>query len=154
VAIEVRVQPGVIDVAAEIANLAPAGDDGAMACFTGFCRDDGGTLIALELEHWPGVAERQITRFAQDAAARFGASRVLAVHRHGTVKPGEVIVFVAALSRHRDAAFDAARYVMDFLKTDAPFWKKEHRRDGSTGWVAAKDADDTARERWRAHTPS
>ncbi|MCU0832619.1 MAG: molybdenum cofactor biosynthesis protein MoaE, partial [Rhizobiaceae bacterium] len=97
---------------------------------------------------------RQIERFARAAASRFGASRVCAVHRHGVVRPGEVIVFVAALSRHRDAAFDAARYVMDFLKTDAPFWKKEHRKDGSTGWVAAKDKDDAARERWGAHTPS
>jgi molybdopterin synthase catalytic subunit len=143
----VRVQAGVIDVNAEMAALGVAGA-GALATFTGFCRDEGGMLTGLELEHYPGMAERQIGMICQTAAERFGLMALHAIHRHGLVKPGEVIVFVGAVSRHRDAAFDGARFVMDYLKTDAPFWKKEHRTDGSTGWVPAKDADDSAKARW------
>jgi molybdopterin synthase catalytic subunit len=146
--IMVRVTADVIDVQAETALLAIGGNDGAMASFTGFCRDESGTLIALELEHYPGMAERQLTAIAQEAATRFGISALVITHRFGRVIPGDVIVFTAATSRHRDAAFDAARFVMDYLKTDAPFWKKEHRKDGSTGWVSAKSGDDAARERW------
>jgi molybdopterin synthase catalytic subunit len=147
--IDVRVTAGAIDVAAETAAMDAAGHGaGALASFTGFCRSEDGSLTALELEHWPGVAERRIEAIAATAVQMFDVSALVAVHRHGRVIPGEVIVFVAALSRHRDAAFDAARFVMDYLKTEAPFWKKEHRTDGSTGWVLAKDADDKAKERW------
>ncbi|NJR13322.1 MAG: molybdenum cofactor biosynthesis protein MoaE [Phyllobacteriaceae bacterium] len=147
--LEVRVQHTPIDVAAEMALLNAAGSGaGAMASFTGFCRSEGGQLAALELEHYPGMAERQISAIAGAARQRFGLSGLVAVHRHGLVRPCEVIVFVAALARHRDAAFDGARFVMDYLKTDAPFWKKEHRVDGTTGWVSAKDADDSAKGRW------
>lgn len=146
----VRVQAEPIDSAAENAALqALDGDAGALAAFTGLCRDEGASLSALELEHYPGMAERQIRQIADEACTRFNLLALTAVHRHGRILPGEVIVFVGALSRHRDAAFDGARFVMDYLKTDAPFWKKEHRKDGSTGWVSAKDADDSAKARWR-----
>jgi molybdopterin synthase catalytic subunit len=148
--IQVAVQAGVIDTqgltfALEKSNL----NIGAMASFTGFCRDEGGVLNALELEHYPGMAEAKLNEIANEAVTRFGLDALTLVHRFGKVIPGDVIVFVAALSRHRDAAFDGARFVMDYLKTDAPFWKKEHRKDGSTGWVSAKDADDSAKSRWK-----
>jgi molybdopterin synthase catalytic subunit len=148
--IKVAVQSGVIDIqgltaALETSNL----NIGAMASFTGFCRDEGGVLNALELEHYPGMAETKLIEIAKQAATRFDLDALTLVHRFGKFVPGEVIVFVAALSRHRDAAFDGARFVMDYLKTDAPFWKKEHRNDGSTAWVSAKDADDSAKQRWK-----
>jgi molybdopterin synthase catalytic subunit len=148
--IKVVVQAGVIDTqdltaALEKSNL----NIGAMASFTGFCRDEGGLLNALELEHYPGMAEAKLNEIASEAATRFNLDALTLVHRFGKVTPGEVIVFVSALSRHRDTAFDGARFVMDYLKTDAPFWKKEHRKDGSTGWVSAKDADDSAKDRWK-----
>jgi molybdopterin synthase catalytic subunit len=148
--IQVAVQAGVIDTqrlttALEKSNL----NIGAMTSFTGFCRDEGGVLNALELEHYPGMAEAKLNEIATDAVTRFGLDALTLVHRFGKVVPGDVIVFVAALSRHRDAAFDGARFVMDYLKTDAPFWKKEHRKDGSTGWVPAKDIDDFAKSRWK-----
>ena len=148
--VDVRVMAGAIDVAAELAVF--PGDEtnaGALATFIGYCRDESGTLDALELEHYPGMAERQIAAIAHEATDRFGLMALTVVHRHGRMQPGDVIVLVAALSRHRDAAFDGARMVMDYLKTDAPFWKKEHRKDGSTDWVAASDTDDSARKRWQ-----
>jgi molybdopterin synthase catalytic subunit len=146
----VAVQPGVIDTQSLTAALEKSNlNIGAMASFTGFCRDEGGVLNALELEHYPGMAEAKLNEIANQAATRFGLDALTLVHRFGKVVPGEVIVFVAASSRHRDAAFDGARFVMDYLKTDAPFWKKEHRNDGSTAWVSAKDADDSAKQRWK-----
>ena len=117
--------------------------------FTGLCRDEAGTLEALELEHYPGMAEDEILRVAKQAATRWPLLGATAIHRFGKVLPGENIVLVIATSPHRRAAFEAAEYIMDYLKTRAPFWKKEHRRDGSIGeWVEAKDADDSAAERW------
>lgn len=148
--IKVSVQAGFIDPSDLTADIEKSNlNIGAMASFTGFCRDEAGTLIALELEHYPGMAEAKLNDIAEQAVSRFGLDALTLSHRFGKVLPGEVIVFVAALSRHRDAAFDGARFVMDFLKTDAPFWKKEHRIDGSTAWVSAKDTDDSAKERWR-----
>jgi molybdopterin synthase catalytic subunit len=150
VSIQVTVQAGVIDAHSLTAALEKSNlNIGAMASFTGFCRDEGGVLNALELEHYPGMADAKLNEIATEAVTRFGLDALTLVHRFGKVVPGEVIVFVAALSRHRDAAFDGARFVMDYLKTDAPFWKKEHRNDGSTGWVSAKDADDSAKARWK-----
>ena len=126
-------------------------DVGAVATFTGLCRSEGESLSALELEHYPGMAENQIEAAAARAAERFTVDALLVIHRFGKITPGERIVFVAATSRHRDAAFDACRYVMDYLKTDAPFWKKEYRVDGGEGdWVDAKDADDAAKRRWES----
>lgn len=130
-------------------EVTPPDDTGAIATFTGICRGEGGRLSALELEHYPGMAEAEITRIAEAAAARWPIMGILCVHRTGVVAVGEPIVFVAAGSSHRDAAFEAVRYLMDFLKTEAPFWKREHLRDGTLGpWVDAKDADDRAREKW------
>lgn len=132
-----------------LARFEPDGTDGAVASFAGFCRDDGGTLSALELEHYPAMAQKQLDDIANAAMARFGVGRLFIQHRVGVIKPGEAIVFVAATSRHRDAAFDAVRFVMDFLKTDAPFWKKQHlKAGGDAGWVAARDTDDSAKTKW------
>ncbi len=125
-------------------------DIGAIVTFSGLCRDEGGTLTALELEHYPGMAEAEIMRIATQASARWPVTHLLAIHRFGKIAPGANIVLVVAASPHREAAFSAASYLMDFLKTRAPFWKKEHRKDGtSSGWVEAKDKDDAAVERWR-----
>ena len=149
--ITVRVQTQAFDAAAESARLtAGRADIGAVVTFTGLCRDEGGRLAALELEHYPGMAEEEISRVAQEAARRWPIFAATAIHRTGKIAPGEPIVFVATTSAHRAAAFAAAEFLMDFLKTRAPFWKKEHALDGSAGdWVAAKDEDDAALERWR-----
>lgn len=130
-------------------EVEPQANVGAVAAFVGMCRDEGGRLSALELEHYAGMAEAEMTRIAQIACARWPLDSLLAVHRSGLVAAGEPIVLVVAGSSHRDAAFDAVRFVMDFLKTDAPFWKREHLADGSRGpWVDAAVKDDAARERW------
>ncbi len=146
----VRIQAEDFDVAAEIAALTAGRTDvGAVVSFTGLCRDEAGTLAALELEHYPGMAEREIERIAGDAAARWPLTGITAVHRFGRIAPGENIVLVVAASRHRRAAFEAATFLMDFLKTRAPFWKKEVLADGTErGWVSARDEDDDAAERW------
>lgn len=148
--IDVRIQREDFDAAAEIAALTNGrADVGAVVTFTGLCRDENGALSALELEHYPGMAEEEIERVARAAAARWPILGAIAIHRFGKIAPGENIVFVAASSPHRAAAFEAAAYIMDFLKTRAPFWKKEHRRDGSVGeWVDAKESDDAAAQRW------
>lgn len=146
----VRISAEPFDVAAEVAALtAGRGDVGAVVTFSGYCRDEDGTLAALEIEHYPGMAEAEIARIADEACRRWPLTGLTAVHRHGLIRPGEPIVLVVAGSRHRQAAFEAASFVMDFLKTSAPFWKKEHRTDGTASdWVAARDADDAARARW------
>jgi molybdopterin synthase catalytic subunit len=150
--IDVRIQREDFDVAAEIAALTKGrGDVGAVVTFTGLCRDESGALSALELEHYPGMAEDEITRVAEAAAQRWPILGATAIHRYGKIAPGENIVLVVATSPHRAAAFEAAAYIMDFLKTRAPFWKKEHRRDGTQGdWVDAKESDDAAALRWGA----
>jgi molybdopterin synthase catalytic subunit len=149
--IHVRVQAEDFDVATETARLTDGrADIGALVTFTGLCRDEGGRLDALELEHYPGMAEAQIAKACQEAVDRWPLQGLSAIHRHGRIAPGEQIVLVIAASPHRQAAFDAANFVMDYLKTAAPFWKKEHGRDGKAGdWVSAKDADDAAFARWR-----
>ncbi|WP_346906601.1 molybdenum cofactor biosynthesis protein MoaE [uncultured Roseibium sp.] len=146
----IRVQGQDFDAAAESARLTEGrADVGAVVTFTGLCRDENGTLNALELEHYPGMAEAEITRIARQAIARWPVTGLTVIHRHGKIAPGENIVLVVAASSHRQAAFEAADFMMDFLKTGAPFWKKEHRKDGSEGgWVEAKDSDDAAAERW------
>lgn len=148
--VTVRIQAGDFDIAAEIEALtAGRSDIGAVVSFTGLCRDEGGRLSALELEHYPGMAERAIRSIAEDAVKRFALNGITAIHRHGAIPPGGNIVLVVAAASHRQAAFDGAAFLMDFLKTDAPFWKKEHLKDGGAGeWVSAKDADDKAKERW------
>lgn len=146
----IRIQREDFDLAAEIATLSAGRRDiGAVVSFTGLCRDEGGTLAALELEHYPGMAEAEIARVAGQAAARWPLLGLLAIHRYGRVAPGEQIVLVIATSAHRRAAFEAADFMMDYLKTRAPFWKREHLADGTTGgWVEAKEEDDDAARRW------
>jgi molybdopterin synthase catalytic subunit len=139
------------DVAAEIAKLtAGRADVGAVVTFSGLCRDEAGALAALELEHYPGMAEAEIGRIATEATKRWSLQGLTAIHRYGKIEPGENIVLVVAASSHRHAAFEAASFLMDFLKSRAPFWKKEHRADGSEGgWVDAKEADEEAARRWK-----
>ena len=146
----VRVQREDFDAAAEIERLSGGrGDVGAVVTFTGLCRDESGMLEALELEHYPGMAEAEIVRIARLAAERWPISGLTAIHRYGRIEPGQNIVLVVAASSHRAAAFDAASFLMDYLKTQAPFWKKEHRRDGSSGdWVEARASDEAAAVRW------
>ncbi len=147
---KIRIQREDFDLAAEIAALSVGRRDiGAVVSFTGLCRDEGGTLAALELEHYPGMAEAEIARVAEQAAARWPLMGLIAIHRYGRVAPGEQIVLVIATSAHRRAAFEAADFMMDYLKTRAPFWKREHLADGTTGgWVEAKQEDDDAAARW------
>ena len=147
---EVIVQSEDFDAAAIVQRLtAGKYDTGAVVTFTGLCRSEGESLSALELEHYPGMAEAEIERSAKQACERWPIDAMTVIHRYGKIMPGEQIVLVVATSRHRDAAFDGARYVMDFLKTNAPFWKKEHRADGEEGtWVDAKESDEAARKRW------
>lgn len=146
----IRVQAEAFDAAAEADAIAAGRTDiGALVTFTGLCRDEGGTLAALELEHYPGMAEAEITRVADEAQARWPLVGLTAIHRYGRIAPGEPIVLVVTASAHRAAAFEAAEFLMDYLKTRAPFWKKEHHADGSQGdWIDAKDADDAAMARW------
>lgn len=147
----VRIQAADFDLAAEMAAMSRGrADIGAIVSFVGLCRDEGGRLAALELEHYPGMAEAEIGRICAEAIARWPLKGLVAIHRYGRIAPGDNIVLVLAASPHRQAAFDAANFVMDYLKTSAPFWKKEHFADGSSGnWVSAKDADDEARLRWQ-----
>ena len=151
----VRIQREDFDVAAEIARLTQGRTDiGAVVSFQGLCRDEQGQLSALELEHYPGMAEAEIGRIAADAIARWPLQGLTVIHRHGKIAPGENIVLVVAASAHRQAAFEAANFLMDFLKSRAPFWKKEHRLDGTDGgWVEAKDDDDQAAARWTQSPP-
>ncbi|RAZ84634.1 molybdopterin synthase catalytic subunit [Mesorhizobium hawassense] len=146
----IRIQREDFDVAAEIAGLTRGrADIGAVVTFSGLCRDEQGALSALELEHYPGMAEAEIGRIAIEAVERWPLQGLTVIHRHGKIAPGENIVLVVAASAHRQAAFEAANFLMDYLKSRAPFWKKEHLADGSEGgWVEAKEADDHAADRW------
>jgi molybdopterin synthase catalytic subunit len=147
----VSIQRDDFDIAAEISKLtAGRADVGAVVTFSGLCRDEAGSLSALELEHYPGMAEAEIGRIAVEATKRWSLQGLTAIHRYGRIEPGENIVLVVATSSHRHAAFEAASFLMDFLKSRAPFWKKEHRADGSEGgWVDAKEADKEAARRWK-----
>ena len=146
----IRVQREDFDLQAEVDRLSKGKPGiGAVVTFSGLCRDEGGTLSALELEHYPGMAEAEMTRIGALAIERFGLNGLTTIHRFGKIAAGENIVLVVAAAPHRQAAFDGANFVMDFLKTSAPFWKKEHGKDGAEGdWVSAKDADDAARDKW------
>lgn len=148
-AFTLRVQPQDFDPAAEYEALrAAAPGAGALVSFTGLCRDEGGRLSALELEHYPGMAEKALERVARAAAERFPLIGLTVVHRHGVIPAGGNIVLVIAAAGHRKAAFEAASFVMDHLKTDAPFWKKEHGPKGEGAWVEARSTDDAERGRW------
>lgn len=148
--IRVAVRAETFDVAAETAAITGGSRRiGAVVSFLGLCRDEAGSLRALEIEHFPGMAEDELRRIAADAAARWHLHAMTIIHRHGTIPVGDPIVLVLAASTHREAAFHAAQFVMDFLKTDAPFWKKELPADGSQSrWVAAHTKDDAQRQQW------
>src|ERR671912_1940414 len=147
----VRIQREDFSVGDEIAALTRRrSDTGAVVTFTGLCRDEGGRLAALELEHYPGMAEAEVARVVAEAAGRWPLAGITVIHRYGRIRPGQNIVLVATASTHRGAAFAAAEFLMDYLKTRAPFWKREHLADGSTGpWVEATREDDAAADRWR-----
>ncbi|SEM63272.1 molybdopterin synthase subunit MoaE [Bosea lupini] len=146
----VRIQREDFDIGAEMAALTSDNTNiGAVVSFAGLCRDESGRLAALELEHYPGMAEAEIARVAAEAAERWPLSGLVAIHRYGLIRPGEQIVLVIAASSHRREAFEAADFLMDYLKTRAPFWKREHLADGTLGgWVEAKADDDDAAQRW------
>jgi molybdopterin synthase catalytic subunit len=148
----VRVQREDFDAGVEAAALARGRKDvGAIVSFVGYCRDEGGRLAALELEHYPGMAEEEMTRVVREAESRWPLIGVTAVHRYGRIAPGEQIVLVAVASAHRGEAFAAAEMLMDFLKTRAPFWKRAVRTDGvAEGWLDAKGEDDASAARWGA----
>lgn len=144
----VRVQSDPFDYGAECARFAEAArGSGAVVTFLGVVRDDGGRLSRMEIEHYPGMTEGALAAIAAEAAARWPISDCLIIHRHGALLPGEAIMMVATASRHREAAFQAAEFLMDYLKSRAPFWKKEFSADGAE-WVAAKDEDEAALGRW------
>jgi molybdopterin synthase catalytic subunit len=151
----VRLQREAFDVAAEVAALTQSRTDiGAVVTFTGICRADenGAPIKALTLEHYPGMAEAEIARHVEAAHARWPLLGVRVVHRFGRIAPGEVIVLVVTASSHREAAFAAAEFLMDYLKTRAPFWKQVEAASGKS-WVDARSADDAAADRWAAGKP-
>jgi molybdopterin synthase catalytic subunit len=146
----IRLQREDFDAAAEAAAMARGRTDiGAVVTFTGICRDHetGHGVSALTLEHYPGMAEEEIARHVAEAERRWPLLGVTVIHRYGRMVPGDNIVLVVTASAHRAAAFAAAEFLMDYLKTRAPFWKQEERA-GATAWVDAKQADAAAAERW------
>ena len=147
----IRIQREDFDVAAEQRLISQGrADVGAVVTFTGICRGGEGAeaISAMTLEHYPGMAEQEIAGHVEEAERRWALKGVTVIHRHGRLVPGDNIVLVVTASSHRGDAFAAAEFLMDFLKTRAPFWKQEERADGKS-WVAAKDQDDLAAERWR-----
>jgi molybdopterin synthase catalytic subunit len=146
----IRIQPEDFDTAAEIDRLTRDHPGiGAVVTFSGLCRDEAGTLAALEIEHYPGMAEFEIGRIAGETGTRWGLTGLTVIHRHGMIKPGENIVLVVTASAHRQAAFEAASFLMDYLKNAAPFWKKQHLVNGEESrWVDAKRQDKEALQRW------
>ncbi len=145
---KISIQHEDFDIAAESEKLTRGrGDAGAVVTFSGLVRGEGG-LTSLTLEHYPGMTEREIARHVAEAESRRPLLGVTVIHRIGTLKPGERIVLVAVAAAHRAAAFEAAEFLMDYLKTRAPFWKQEERA-GGTQWVDAKREDGEAAKRWR-----
>jgi len=143
-----RVQATPFDMGAEVQAFAQAASGaGAIVTFSGLVRDEGGTLCAMEIEHYPGMTEKALEAIRAEAVIRWSLSDALVIHRFGPLKPGEQIMMVATAARHRADAFQAAEYLMDYLKSRAPFWKKEKGLDGEV-WVDAKDADEDALKRW------
>ena len=145
----IRVQLEDFDIGAEIAALkAGRSDIGAIVSFIGTVRDQHGAVSEMTLEHYPGMTETELARIEQEAQARWPLQASLIVHRVGTLRPGDNIVLVVTASEHRDAAFDAAKFLMDYLKTSAPLWKRESGRAGAR-WVEADAKDDSAASRWK-----
>ena len=149
----IRLQREDFDIGSEIARLTQGRTDiGAVATFTGICRSSSSSssegVIAMTLEHYPGMAEAEIARHVEEAEKRWPLLGVTVIHRYGRLVPGENVVLVVTASSHREAAFAAAEFLMDYLKTRAPFWKKEERVGGAD-WVEARQTDNAAVERWR-----
>jgi molybdopterin synthase catalytic subunit len=148
--VTIRIQETDFDIGQEISALTKGRSDiGAVVSFSGICRGNEGSeaIAALTLEHYPGMAEAEIRRHAETAMARWPLSGLSIIHRFGRVVPGENIVLVLTASQHRQAAFAAAEFLMDYLKTNAPFWKRAESAAG-TGWVEARGHDDDAAARW------
>lgn len=149
----IRVQNGDFEIGKEIETLRKGRTDiGAIVTFTGTVRDTHGEgdVTAMTLEHYPGMTEKELARIEEEAHARWPLQASLIVHRVGRLEPGDNIVLVITASAHREAAFEAARFLMDYLKTSAPFWKRESGPRGDN-WVDAKETDDAAAARWRDH---
>ena len=150
----VRVQAEDFDVGAEIARLRQGrADIGAVATFIGLVRDinEGADVAAMTLEHYPGMTEKALQDIVDQAKSRWDIYDALVIHRIGTLRTGDQIVFVAVTGAHRGEAFAACEFIMDYLKTEAPFWKKEQTAQGER-WVDARNSDDAARERWNGDT--
>jgi molybdopterin synthase catalytic subunit len=148
--VTIRIQEADFDIAKEIAALTKGRTDiGAVVTFSGICRgsENGENIAALTLEHYPGMAEAEIARHAETAMSRWPLNGLTVIHRVGRIAPGENIVLVLTASTHRQAAFEAAEFMMDYLKANAPFWKREEKPTG-TSWVDARDHDDAAASRW------
>jgi molybdopterin synthase catalytic subunit len=148
--VTIRIQQGDFDVAREIAALTNGrADIGAVVSFSGICRgsEGGEEIAALTLEHYPEMAEAEIKRHADEAMSRWALDGLTIVHRFGRIEPGANIVLVVTASKHRQAAFQAAEFLMDYLKTSAPFWKRDESATGA-GWVEAREHDDAAAARW------
>ena len=148
--VTIRIQQADFDIAQEIAALTKGRTDiGAVVTFSGICRgaEGGDATVALTLEHYPGMAEAEIARHVDEACARWPLTGVTVVHRVGRIEPGQNIMVVLTASAHRQAAFQAAEFLMDYLKANAPFWKREETA-GGTGWVEVKSHDDEAAARW------
>jgi molybdopterin synthase catalytic subunit len=148
--VTIRIQQADFDIAREIEGLTRGRTDiGAVVSFSGICRgnEDGNAIAALTLEHYPGMAEAEIERHAATAISRWPLSGLSVIHRVGRIIPGENIVLVLTASQHRQAAFEAAEFLMDYLKANAPFWKREESAAG-TGWVDSRSHDDAAAARW------
>lgn len=156
--LRIQVQTANFDVAAEQALLVAQNNEiGATASFVGWVREDqggdsggvsGSPVVAMTLEHYPGMTEKALQRIAVEATRRWRLQGVTVIHRVGSLQPGDPIVLVMTASSHRKAAFEACNFIMDILKTEAPFWKKESLSDGSTRWVEARHSDATAANRW------
>lgn len=143
----VRVQEDDFDPGTELKALSAGNTEiGALVSFTGLVRGAG--ITDMTLEHYPGMTEKALAAIETEARSRWPLQGVTIIHRVGPLQPGAQIVFVATASRHRQAAFEAAEFIMDYLKTKAPFWKKETGEDGAGRWVEASDADDSAAQRW------
>jgi molybdopterin synthase catalytic subunit len=144
----VRVDPARFDPGAELNAFSKGvGNAGAVVSFTGVVRDVAGGLSAMEIEHYRGMTEKAIAAIVDEAKSRWSLADALVIHRYGRLEAGEVIMMVATASRHRVDAFQAAEYLMDYLKSRAPFWKKELTRDGAE-WVEAREEDEAALDRW------
>jgi len=144
----VRVQSEPFNMGAEVSAFTQGvSGAGAVVTFSGLVRDEGGTLSAMEIEHYPGMTEKALAKIRDEAMTRWSLADAMIIHRHGPLKPDEQIMMVATAARHRADAFAAAEFLMDYLKSRAPFWKKEQGADGEA-WVAAKDEDEDALKRW------